>query len=77
MWRAEDKSWKMPATVAEFNEEVERQEAICETHAETRRQADHQRTKYEEERKEKLLINIKRAREQQVAALLARKKQAK
>ena len=67
----------MPATVAEFNIEIDRQQKIYELEAERRKEEIRQGEIYEKERKEKLRLDIKRAREQQVAELLARKKKAK
>ena len=64
----------MPATVAGFDKEIQRQQNI---QAEEQREAAHQQQEWKDEIKAKLQSDIKRAREQQVAELPARKKQSK
>ena len=64
----------MPATVAGFDKEIQRQQNI---RAEEQREAARQQQEWKDEIKAKLQSDIKRSREQQVAELPARKKQSK
>ena len=71
IWRNEDESWKMPATVAGFNKEIQRQQNLDRIRAEKQEEAAHQQEKWNNEIKAKLQSDIiKRAtREQQVTEL--------
>ena len=67
----------MPATVTKFEAEIERQQDLNIKRAEEKAEADRQQQDWDDKLKAKLQRDIKRAREQQIAELHARKRQAK
>ena len=67
----------MPTTVEGFEQEVEKQQELYTRRVEERDEATRQREKWKKEIEAKLQEDIKRAREQQVAELRARKRQSK
>ena len=77
IWRHEDQSWKMPTTVEGFEQEVKKQQETYAKRVEERDEATRQQEKWKKEIEAKLQQDIKRVREQQVAELRARKRQAK
>ena len=74
IWRHEDKSWRMPTTAEGFEQEVEKQQKSYAKRVEELDAAD---KKWKKEIEAQLQKDIKRAREQQVAELRARKRQSK
>ena len=74
LWKHEDKTWKLPSTIEDFEEEIERQQTLLHQEAESHKKDKQRWQEIKDERARREASDIKKARKAQIADIWSRKR---
>ena len=77
LWKHEDKTWKSPSTVDDFEEEIERQQKLLDEKAKSHKKDEQHWQEIKDKRTRRVALDIDTARRAQVADLQSRKRKAR